>query len=549
MTKRASRAWLVIAAVVAFVSVLVEAKPDLIVASVEIRPSVPFPGSVAALVARVENVGDDRSSSSVFVLFSVDDVEVGSATIAGGMEAHTQREVSVPWTAVGGPHIVTVAVDQPQSRVRESRETNNTASITVFIPWTAASPNALGGLRIAVAEFIDRSDAGFVNMGAGVADNLADRLAELGVVVVERGELEGLLQGRSLDPFREENLILAARELGVDLVVTGAVDAVSVGEVALTLGLVRFVSESVDVRASARLLDVRAGTVVSSISAEGHEQGATAASAGLNGFLGLAKGYDVCGGGLRSDDDAYSVGETVPIGYANPGDEGWFSVEIYDASDQFLSWLGWRFVGAGQCGTWFWDQQDELGSQVGSGVYRAKLWNGATYAAVAGFQVRPGRSAAAPPIGEITVGEESFDRTIAGMAVRRVIEQLTASVLSAMADDLRSESAATPGEGVALPLSAPATPVRIAQVAATLPDGRVAINIGSSSGVAVGDRFEILSVANLVLDPQGLGVVSFDTVDTKGEIEIVEVRELVAYGVCLSEFQPGIGDVARWVTP
>lgn len=549
MMKRTLRAWLVVAALAVSVSVLAEAKPDLVVASFEIRPSVPLPGSVAALVAVVENVGDDRSSSSVFVFFAVDEVEVGNATIVGGMEAHAQREVSIPWTAVGGPHILTVAVDQPQNRVRESRETNNTASITVFIPWAAASSDALGGLRVAVAEFADRSDAGFVNMGAGVADGLADRLAEVGVVVVERGELEALLQERNLDPFREENLVLAARELGVELVVAGAVDAVSVGEIALTLGIVRFTSATVDVRASARLLDVRTGGAVSSISAEGREQGATGVSVGLNGFLELAKGYDVCSGGLRSDDAVYSVGETVPIGYANPGGEGWFSVEIYDASDQFLCWLGWRFIGADQCGTWFWDQQDVLGSQVGSGLYRAKLWDGATYAAVVGFQVRPGRSAAAPPIGEITVGDESFDRTIAGTAVRRVIEQLTASLLSAIASDIRSESAAPPGEDVALLPSEPATRVRVAQVAATLPDGRVAINIGSSSGVAIGDRFEILSVANLVLDPQGLGILSFDAVDTKGEMEIVEVRERVAYGVCLSEFQPSIGDVARWLSP
>ncbi|MDD5645692.1 MAG: hypothetical protein PHW86_00805, partial [Candidatus Bipolaricaulis sp.] len=74
MMKRTLRAWLVVAALAVSVSVLAEAKPDLVVASFEIRPSVPLPGSVAALVAVVENVGDDRSSSSVFVFFAVDEV-------------------------------------------------------------------------------------------------------------------------------------------------------------------------------------------------------------------------------------------------------------------------------------------------------------------------------------------------------------------------------------------------------------------------------------------------------------------------------------------
>jgi len=551
MAKRIVAAWLVLVAAVVSASVLATARADLIVSSFEIRPAVPFPGTVATLLAVVENVGDRHSGASVSVRFVVDDEEIGCSTIPAGMDAHTRHEVSTSWTAEEGPHVLAVEVDQPLNRVPESLETNNTASMMVFVPSLSSSARTSAGVRVAVAEFDDRSRARFVNVGAGVADKLAGRLAEAGVVVVERGKLEAILQQQSLDPFSLDNLVLAARQLGVDLVVAGTVDAVNVQEIALSLGIIRFSSAAVDVRASAQLVDVRTGAPVLSMSVEGKKEGATGVSADFTGFLSLGQAYDVCGDGLQTDRSAYSIGETVAIGYGDPAEGGWFSVEVFTAADEFLCWLGWRFVGTGECGKWFWNQRDALGSQVGSGLYRAKLWNGTAYVAVATFQVRPGWSASAPPIGEITVGSEAFDRTIAGMAVQQIVDQLAASVLSAMARGIsRSESAATSaGTALAFATAAPAMPTRVAQVAATLPDGRVAINIGSSSGVAVGDRFEILAVENLTLDPQTLDIVGFDVTERKGEIEIVEVHDRVSYGVCVSAFQPGIGDVARWIGP
>ena len=549
MTRRMAGAAGLLAAVALF-SAVVTARVDLTISSFEVRPAVPFPGTVATLVAVVENAGDGRFGSSVSVQFAVDGVDIASPTIQGGMAAHERREVSASWIAREGPHILTVAADEPSNRVPESRETNNSASISVFVPFAATASEALSGVRAAVAEFADHSRAGFVNVGAGIADRLAEELAESGLVVVQRGELEAWLQERGLDPFLQENLIVAARELGVDYVVSGAVEAMDVEEVALNLAIVRFTSAAVRVQATADLIDVQAGEPVSSISAEGRDEGATGVSVSLSGFLALANTYDVCAGGLRTDRTVYAVGETVPIGYANDAAGGWFGVEIYSASDEFLGWLGWRFIGAGECGKWFWDQRNALGVEVGSGLYRAKLWNGTSYAATAGFQVRPGWTASVPPMTEITVGSEAFDGTIAGRAVRQVVDQLAASVLSAAAGGpVRAPRAERAAGSALMSAAAPGTAERVGQVAAILPDGRVAINIGSSSGVAVGDRFEVLAVDNLVLDPQSLAILGFDVVQTKGEIQIVEVRDRVSYGVCLSDFQPDIGNVARWLAP
>jgi hypothetical protein len=80
-----------------------------------------------------------------------------------------------------------------------------------------------------------------------------------------------------------------------------------------------------------------------------------------------------------------------------------------------------------------------------------------------------------------------------------------------------------------------------------LPDGRVAVNVGSSDGVAVGDRFEVLAVDHLVFDPETLAVVAYVVLETKGEVRIVEVRERVSYGVCQSAFEPLVGDLVRFV--
>ena len=79
------------------------------------------------------------------------------------------------------------------------------------------------------------------------------------------------------------------------------------------------------------------------------------------------------------------------------------------------------------------------------------------------------------------------------------------------------------------------------------PDGRTAISVGASSGVAVGDRFEVLAVDHLAFDPDTLAIVAYDVLETKGEIEIVEVRDRASTGVRLGEFDPLVGDLVRFV--
>ena len=90
---------------------------------------------------------------------------------------------------------------------------------------------------------------------------------------------------------------------------------------------------------------------------------------------------------------------------------------------------------------------------------------------------------------------------------------------------------------------------RDGQIAGILPDGRIAINIGASAGVAPGDRFEVIETENLIVDPETLSIISYDAVGVQGEILIVEVRDNVSYAVKIGEFTPAIGDVVRFIGP
>jgi TolB-like protein len=523
------------------------AKPDLVVSSLEITPTVPLSGSTVTIVARIANVGDSDAEGPFFVRFEVDDAEIDTASMSFGIAAGDTRDVSATWIAKEGPHILSVDVDQPFNRVSESRETNNSDSIPIIVPFGALLGSQLANLRIAVAPFDDQSHKGFVNMGEGLADKLADRFVQNGLRVVAQGELESFLQENDLDPHSPADLARAARALGVDLVVTGTIERVDLQETSVNLGILKLSSAAVDVKATARLIVAASSEIAAAVSADGHQEGTTGFSVDLGSLLSLSEPDVVCDGGFRSDRTSYSIGQLATIGYRNPDHSGWFSVEIYSSTGTFLRWLGWRFIGAGDCDTWSWDQRDPFGIQMSPGFYTAKLWNGTSYIAALNLQITPGIGFSIPPAEEITVGTPSFDETIVGAAVNQAADQLAASLLTSMAglaatgsEDRMLMSAGAP----ALEAEQPEIE-RVGQVAALLPDGRVVINIGASAGVAVGDRFEILEIENLVLDPQTLEILTYDVVAKKGEIQITEVRDRAAYGLRIGDFEPVIGDLAR----
>jgi hypothetical protein len=132
---------------------------------------------------------------------------------------------------------------------------------------------------------------------------------------------------------------------------------------------------------------------------------------------------------------------------------------------------------------------------------------------------------------------------VVGTAMNQAIDRLTSALLFSL------EGLSPQAVKRAAPLAAAEmrSAPREGQIAAVLPDGRIAINLGASSGVTEGDVFEVLEVENLVVDPQTSHILAYDVVSVKGEIVVSEARDQVSYAVPTSGFVPNIGDVVRGV--
>ncbi len=520
-------------------------KPDLVVTKISLTPASPVAGDDVTITAVIKNVGTSPATQTFDVRFLVDGFPVGTGSIPFGLKPGATKSATTTWTAEVGTHTITAQADQPFNKIDESNEQNNDLVATVVIPINPAVAKQIAPLKVAVARFDDRSGSGFVNMGAGVADELIARLVNSGVHVLERGELEALMQKQNLNPSLQSDLITASRLLGADLLIVGTVTKVNMARVSLSLGFFTVSSATVTVAMTAQLINVYTSKVVNSVSASGSEQGATGFSVDFGKIISLTRpaATTVCTGGLRTDRSDYFPNETVRIGYRNPGPPKWYGIEIHKASGPFLKWLGWQFIPTGGCGEWLWDQRDASNMQMGPGFYTAKLWDGSTYLATVNFQIRPGAGPTAPLVDEITVGSSQFANTIVGRTINRVLNQLTARLINGMAQ-VASQVIADRSTVPTTPTATAFVP-RVGQIAAILPDGRVVINIGANAGVHKGDFFQVLDTVNLITDPTTGRVLSYDVRGVKGEIVIVEVRDQVAYGIKTSKFNLLVGDVVR----
>jgi len=540
---------LLVLVLLGLVSQVALALPDLVVTHIGIQPLDPVPGSPITIVSIVENVGHDDVNERLYVQFTVDGVEFDAAVLPFGIDAGRRKEVSATWIAQPGPHVIGVEADSPLDRVAEEDEENNREILAIVVPFSSESASRLASLRIVVAQFDDRSGSGFVNLGDGIADKLTERLLHAGLRVLAQAELEAIMQQRGLNPAFGGDIAAAAKALGADLYITGVVENVVVQQMSLSLGIIQFGGASSDVTVSAQLVNVHTSEILSSLSVEGHDEGATGFSVNVGNIRSLSNGNGACIRGLRTDSSWYYVGNTVPIGYYNPSLPRWFSIEIHSGPGAFVRWLGWQYIGNRECGRWFWDQRDATAMQMIPGIYTAKLWDGTSYIAETTFQIRPGSGLTIPLFDEITVGSDRFESTIVGASINQAVDQLTGMLFQSL-DDIAPLAAGFPASETFAAISGEAfSDPREGQIAAILPNDRVAINIGTSSGVAKGDFFQVLEVDHLILDPQTQKILSYELLSIKGEIVTVEVRDRVAYAMRTSDFEPSIGDVIRPAGP
>jgi len=527
----------------------VSAQPDLIVADIGFVPATPIAGEMTTIVATLENIGSANTGQPFYVTFEVDGREVDVVMVARGLGAGRTAPTTVSWHAAAGTHVVRILVDDPFDRVAESDESNNNLTRTVHVALSNVATDALAPFKVAVARFDDLSGSPFINVGEGVADKLIERLIAVGIRVLERSELEAIMREHGLNPALSSDISIAGQLLGADLLIVGSVTDVDVQEVSFSLGFLSLNNAAVDVSVSARVVNVATSEILSAFSVEGYDEGSTGFSIDIGQVLGYlqATPTPTCIPGFLPQEAWYSIGESIPLSYQNPGASAWFGVEIYTATGTFLKWLGWEYIDIGDCGDWVWDQKSAAGFQMSPGIYTAKLWNGAAYVETVDFQIRPGFSLIIPPVDEITVGTEQFSETVVGTALDQALDQLTASILQSM--EQLAPMLLVQKESLLGALDEAPAHERTGQIAAILPDGRLAINTGASDGITRGEFFEVLHVANVVVDPRTQEILAYDVLGVKGEIVVTEVRDLVSYAVPTSGFVAEIGDIVRRLVP
>lgn len=528
------------------------AQPDLVVTSLGFEPQAPRAGDSVALTATVRNVGTERVNRAFSVRFVVDGMPLETPLVPVGLEAGSSKAVSVVWQATLGPHQIEVTADQPFDRVDESNESNNTLVATVTVAINPTTSPALAELRVAVARFQDRTGSGFLDVGEGMSDELSARLAASGLHVLERGELEAKMRAQGLDPSRVSDLVVAAGAIGADVLVAGTVTELNVQQATLSIGFAGFRSATAAVSATAQLVNSYTGEAFGSVSAADQEQGATPEWLDLGKLVTLLQPPTMgalCSGGLLTNRASYAPGEAVRVGYLNPGPAGWYWVEIDTFAGSFVRLLGGHFVSPGACEEWTWDQRDAFLLPVAPGTFVAKLWDGSSFIAAATFQVSPGVMGPVP-FGAITVGSTAFTDSLIGGAVASVLNQLASGVireLDASASLFISSRVTRAGEEAATAKAADRSVE--GQVAGILPDGRVAVNLGTEDGVAKGEFLQVLDTANVVQDAVSGAILSYDVLGVKGEVVVSEARERASIAVRTTDFPIAVGDIVRRSSP
>ncbi|MBI2822839.1 MAG: curli production assembly protein CsgG [Acidobacteria bacterium] len=127
--------------------------------------------------------------------------------------------------------------------------------------------------------------------------------------------------------------------------------------------------------------------------------------------------------------------------------------------------------------------------------------------------------------GGIDMGSKNFQETIIGEATRAAVQNLSKEVVTASGKIVAAK-------------------VEVRGLVADVAGGEVILNVGSSHGVAVGDRLKIVRVARTVKDP-ATGKVLREVTEDVGEVEITQADEGSASGKVVSGGDLQVGDVVR----
>lgn len=102
--------------------------PDLAVKAVRVSPSDLEEGQAALVRAIIVNQGQGDAVDAFDVVLELDGQELATRSFFE-LKKEKAVEIQIPWQAVIGTHTLTVSVDAPFSKVRESSESNNKLSL------------------------------------------------------------------------------------------------------------------------------------------------------------------------------------------------------------------------------------------------------------------------------------------------------------------------------------------------------------------------------------------------------------------------------------
>ncbi len=102
--------------------------PDLLVKSVRVSPGDLEEGQAALIRAVIANQGQGDAVGAFDVILELDGQELATRSFFE-LKKEKSTEIQIPWKALSGTHTLTVSVDAPFSRIRESNESNNKLSL------------------------------------------------------------------------------------------------------------------------------------------------------------------------------------------------------------------------------------------------------------------------------------------------------------------------------------------------------------------------------------------------------------------------------------
>ncbi len=102
--------------------------PDLSVKSVRVSPGDLEEGQAALVRVIIVNQGQADVVDAFDVVVELDGTELATRSLFG-LKKDKSSEIAIPWKALVGTHTLTVSVDAPFSRIRESTESNNKFSL------------------------------------------------------------------------------------------------------------------------------------------------------------------------------------------------------------------------------------------------------------------------------------------------------------------------------------------------------------------------------------------------------------------------------------